>query len=100
MSQAERVLFEQLKNYFQQYGQYGQTQPNENAKTICAEFEQRLAEAEKDKARIDWLEEQLKYAAYVTDVGESLHIWPGRGKIRAQIDAALTTPLPESNKNE
>jgi len=93
-SPTERGLFEQLDPLL---NLHHDSPVVEKIKAICADYEQRLAEAKKDVERMEWLEEQFTLAAYPPDVGESFHLWPGKGTVRAQIDAVLTAPLPEKN---
>lgn len=48
-----------------------------------------LEKLQTDKNRIDWMEKNFTRAAYKTDVGEVLCLWPGEGSIRMQVDLEI-----------
>jgi len=125
MSKTERGLFEQINECIsitidanerlRVVNKFG----FDSIKSICADYEQRLAEAERDARRyrllmekyisndycscsfwITWDSRGFKQNPVTFDI--SMPIDPPNQIIalNAKLDEELTAPLPESNKNE
>jgi len=100
MSQAERGLFERIyeKSKIGDPVIIGRT----NLQEICAEFEKRLAEAERDAVigKVVWsFIDRMNDIAPPEDSAEKI-LSDFVAAVTPKINAALNAPLPESNKNE